>query len=48
VFEVNRTLGAGFLEAVYQECLSLEFGARKIPFVAMPRLTLEYKGARLR
>jgi GxxExxY protein len=48
IFEVNRVMGAGFLEAVYQECLALEFAARKIPFVAQPILPLEYKSARLR
>ena len=48
IYEVNRTVGAGFLEAVYQECLALEFGSRESPFVAMPSLHLEYKGARLR
>ena len=48
VFEVNRHMGAGFLEAVYHECLSMEFRARSIPFVATPSLTLSYKGAALR
>jgi GxxExxY protein len=48
VFEVNRVMGAGFLEAVYQECLALEFIGRGIPFVAGPRLALTYKGATLR
>ena len=47
IFEVNRQMGAGFLEAVYQECLSLEFAVRGIPFVAQPRLGLRYKGAAL-
>ena len=28
IFEVNRVMGAGFLGAVYQECLALEFAAR--------------------
>ncbi|MGA0605353.1 GxxExxY protein [Phenylobacterium sp. VNQ135] len=44
VFEVNRTVGGGFLEAVYQECLGLEFGAQSIPFKAKPPLRLAYKG----
>jgi GxxExxY protein len=44
VFEVYGTLGAGFLEAVYQEGLALELEARRIPFVAQPRLRIEYKG----
>ena len=48
VFEVYRTLGAGFLEAVYQECLALEFAARRIPFVSQAPLRLEYKGESLR
>jgi GxxExxY protein len=48
VFEVNRVMGPGFLEAVYQECLSLEFAARAIPFRAMPPLKLSYKGEPLR
>ena len=48
VFEVNRVLGAGFLEAVYQESLALEFAAREIPFVEQPGLAIDYKGTRLR
>lgn len=48
VFEVSREMGAGFLEAVYQECLALEFARRDIPFVATPQLSLSYKGAALR
>ena len=40
--------GNGFLEAVYQECLSIEFGEQRIPFVEKPRLRLEYKGRRLK
>ncbi len=48
VFEVNRVLGVGFLEAAYQECLGLEFKARGIPFVAQPTLKLDYKGTALR
>jgi GxxExxY protein len=41
-------MGAGFLEAVYQECLALEFAARDIPFSAGVPLPLEYKGNPLR
>jgi GxxExxY protein len=48
VFEVNRVMGAGFLEAVYQECLAKELSRRGIPFVAQPTLPLDYKGERLR
>jgi GxxExxY protein len=43
IFEVNKEMGGGFLEAVYQECLALEFGRRNIPFRAQPRLALRYK-----
>lgn len=48
VFEVSRTIGRGFLEAVYQERLGLEFQMRSIPFRALPGLKLAYKGAPLR
>ncbi len=44
VYEVYRELGSGFLEAVYQECLALEFRQRDIPYEAQKELTLEYKG----
>ena len=44
IFEVNGELGTGFLEAVYQEALALEFTSRRIPFVAKPILRLAYKG----
>jgi GxxExxY protein len=44
VFEVNRQLGTGFLEAVYQEALALEFAAQGVPFVAFPALGVTYKG----
>lgn len=48
VFEVQRTMGGGFLEAVYQECLGLELTARRIPFVGLKPLALRYKGQPLR
>ena len=48
VFEVARTMGHGFLEAVYQECLSIEFEVRGVPFEPMPRLALSYRGTPLR
>ena len=46
--EVSNVLGPGFLEAVYQECLGLEFAVRDIPFVATPSLQIDYKGRRLK
>jgi GxxExxY protein len=48
IFEVNREMGGGFLEAVYQECLALEFTAREIPHVASWPLRLTYKNQPLR
>lgn len=48
IFDVHTTMGPGFLEAVYQECLALEFSARGIPFAAQKLLALEYKGRALR
>jgi GxxExxY protein len=43
-FEVYKDKGCGFLEAVYQECLELEFGFQGIPFRAQAELQLSYKG----
>lgn len=48
IYEVYKTLGAGFLEGVYQEALELELAARGIPFKAQPEITVFYKGTRLR
>ena len=48
IFEVSRHMGAGFLEAVYQECLAIEFRDARISFVALPPLALAYKGRPLR
>ncbi len=41
-------MGTGFLEAVYQECLAMEFTARQIPFSALRSLALTYKAQPLR
>ena len=43
-FEVYKQKGCGFTESVYQECLSIEFEIEKIPFVAQPKIQIEYKG----
>jgi len=48
IFEVYKEMGCGFLEAVYQECLELEFLKRKVPYTSQPELKLGYKGTRLR
>jgi GxxExxY protein len=46
--EVHKQLGAGFLEAVYQEAMELELAARGIPFLPKVQLPVHYKGQLLR
>lgn len=43
-FEVYREKGCGFLEAVYQECLEIEFGLQGILARSLVPLALTYKG----
>lgn len=43
-FEVYNKLGNGFLEAVYQEALEIEFSLRGIPCRREVRFTIDYKG----
>jgi len=47
IYEVYKEIGCGFLEAVYQECLSKEFLLSKIPFVAQQNIVIDYKGENL-
>jgi len=41
--EVHRELGAGFLEAVYQEAMERELSARGIAFESQRELVIQYK-----
>lgn len=43
-FEVYKDKGCGFHEPVYQECLGIEFEHCQIPAIALPGLSLEYRG----
>jgi len=42
--EVHRLLGPGFLEAVYEEALCIEFTMRGIPFERQTAVNVTYKG----
>jgi len=44
IYEVNRKLGTGFLEAVYQEALEIELKRKKIPFISQQELEILYDG----
>ena len=45
--EVHRELGSGFLEAIYQEALALEFERNDIPYKQEAKLEVNYKGQTL-
>ena len=47
-FHVYNTLGSGFLEAVYQEALEIEFKKRKIPYEREKELKICYDGIELK
>lgn len=47
-FQVHNELGSGFLEAVYQEALEIEFQLQALPFVSQLELGLSYKGRQLK
>ena len=46
--EVYNTLGPGFLEAVYQEALKIEFERRNIPFISQKAINVFYDGILLK
>jgi GxxExxY protein len=43
-FEVSNTLGAGFLESVYENALAVEFTRAGIGFDRQRGLSVSYKG----
>jgi len=45
--EVHTVLGCGFLEAVYQEALEIEFHTRGIRFSRQPEIKIQYKSRTL-
>jgi GxxExxY protein len=47
-FEVYKEKGWGFLEAIYQECLEVEFELQNIPARSLVKLPLTYKGRELK
>ena len=46
--EVYNEKGFGFAEAVYQECMELELGLRKISFSSQQHVPISYKGRELK
>jgi len=47
-FNVYKTMGCGFLELVYQECLEIEFEKCNIPFSSQKEIKLKYDGKTLK
>ena len=47
-FNVYNKLGHGFLEAVYQECLELEFKKQGIPYEREKEIKIYYDGQELK
>jgi GxxExxY protein len=44
IYEVNRNLGCGYLEEVYQDALAIELTRAAIPFEPQKTLSISYKG----
>ena len=47
-FKVYNILGSGFLEAVYQEALEIEFKRQGIPYEREKELKIQYDGIELK
>jgi len=47
-FKVYNELGSGFLEAVYQEALEIEFQRQGIPYEREKELKIQYAGVELK
>jgi GxxExxY protein len=47
-FKVYNVLGHGFLEAVYQEALAIEFQRQGIPYEREKKLKIQYDGVELK
>ena len=45
--DVHRALGPGLLESVYEECLTIEFAAKGIPFERQKAVPITYRDRRL-
>jgi GxxExxY protein len=45
--KVGNTMGCGFLEAVYQEALEIEFRTGHVPFESQKRIAILYNGIAL-
>jgi len=45
--EVHKTLGSGFLEAVYHEAMEIESTERTLPFASPVKLKIHYKAQEL-
>ncbi|MCC7212545.1 MAG: GxxExxY protein [Candidatus Brocadia sp.] len=46
--EIHSIVGPGHLEAVYQECMEIEFELRNILFIPQPQLEIFYKDRKLK
>lgn len=47
IFEVYKTIGVGFLESIYHECLAIELKKRQIPFESEVQIEFRYKENKL-